>query len=125
MCEKDKGNPMRLACWLHCLDMVFLYSQGTAQSLRREDHEEIGNLLCYLIALGVGFLTSAKVIKRVLQKNEDDTLRQLEEAKDNLQSGKLRLPQIEQEIKEAKKELKHIQKQHTAWPSDIHRLKGS
>ena len=43
--EKDKGNLLRLACWLHHLDMVFTYSRGTAQSLRREDHEEIGSLL--------------------------------------------------------------------------------
>ena len=43
--EKDKGNLLRLACWLHHLDMVFTYSRGTTQSLRREDHEEIGSLL--------------------------------------------------------------------------------
>ena len=43
--EKDKGNLLRLACWLHHLDMAFTYSRGTAQSLRREDHEEIGSLL--------------------------------------------------------------------------------
>ena len=43
--EKDKGNLLRLACWFHCLNMAFTYSRGTAQSLRREDHEEIGSLL--------------------------------------------------------------------------------
>ena len=43
--EKDKGNLLRLACWLHRLDMAFIYSRGTAQFLRREDHEEIGSLL--------------------------------------------------------------------------------
>ena len=107
MCEKDKGNLMRLACWFHCLDMAFMYSQGTAQSLRREDHKEIGNLLCYLIAPRVGFLTSTDVIDRVLQENEDDTLRQLDEAKDNLRSGEVRLPKIEEEIVEAKKEATH------------------
>ena len=78
VCEKDKGNLMRLACWFHHLDMAFMYSRGTAQSLRREDHEEIGNLLRYLIAPGVGFFTSMDVIERVLQENKDDTLRQLE-----------------------------------------------
>ena len=114
VCEKDRGNLMRLACWFHCLDMAFMYSQGTAQSLRRDDHLEIGNLLHYLIAPGVGFLTWTEVIDQVLQENEDDTCRQHEEVKDNLKSGKLRLPQIEKEIKEAKKELKHIQKQHIA-----------
>ena len=55
----------------------------------------------------------------MLQENEDDTHRQLKEAKDNLKSGELRLPQIEKEIKEAKKKLKCIQKQHIAQPSDI------
>ena len=45
MWEKDKGNLLRLACWLHRLDMAFTYSRGTAQSLRREDHAEIGSLL--------------------------------------------------------------------------------
>ena len=90
--EKDKGNLMRLACWLHCLGMAFMYSQGTAQSLRREDHEEIGNLLHFLLVPGVGPLTSSDVIDRVLQENKDDTLRQLEEAKDSLKSGQVRLP---------------------------------
>ena len=117
--EKDKANLMRLACWFHCLDMAFVYSLGTAQSLRREDHEEIGNLLHYLIAPGVGVLTSMDVIEWVLQENKDDNLQQLEEAKDNLRSGEVRLPKIEEEIAEAKRELKHIQQQHTAQPSDV------
>ena len=117
--EKDKGNLMRLACWLHRLDMAFTYSRGTAQSLRREDHEEIGNLLHFLLAPGVGPLTSSDVIDRVLQENEDNTPRQLEEAKDGLKSGQVRLPQIEEEIAEAKQELRHIQRQHTARPSDV------
>ena len=112
--EKDKGNLMRLACWLHHLDMAFTYSRGTTQSLRREDHKEIGNLLHFLLAPGVGPLTSLDVIDRVLQENEDGTLRQLEEAKDGLKSGQVRLPKIEEEIAEAKWELRHIQKQHTA-----------
>ena len=55
--EKVKGNLLRLACWLHHLDMVFTYSRGTTQSLRREDHEEIGSLLQFLLAPGVGPLT--------------------------------------------------------------------
>ena len=45
---KDKGNLMRLACWFHCLDMAFTYSSEIAQSLRRDDHLEIGGLLHYL-----------------------------------------------------------------------------
>ena len=112
--EKDKGNLMRLACWLHRLNMAFTYCRGTAQSFRREDHEEIGNLLHFLLAPGVGPLTSSDVIDRVLQENKDDTLRQLEEANDDLKSGQVRLPKIEEEIAEAKWELRHIQKQHTA-----------
>ena len=55
----------------------------------------------------------------MLQENRDDTLRQLEEAKDGLKSGQVRLPKIEEEIAEAKRELKHIQRQHTAQPSDV------
>ena len=111
--EKDKGNLLRLACWLHRLDMAFTYSRGTAQSLRRKDHEEIDNLLCFLLAPGVGPLTSADVIDRVLQENRDDTLRQLKEAKDSLELGQVRLPKLEKEIAEAKRELKHIKRQHT------------
>ena len=117
--EKDKGNLMRLACWLHCLDMVFTYSRGTTQSLRREDHKKIGNLLHFLLAPRVGLLTSSDMIDRVLQENEDDNLRKLKEAKDGLKSGQVRLPKIEKEIAEAKQELRHIQKQHTAQPSDV------
>ena len=57
----------------------------------------------------------------MLQENRDDTPRQLEEAKDGLKSGQVRLPKIEEEIAEAKRELKHIQRQHTAQPSDVQR----
>ena len=117
--EKDKGNLFRLACWLHHLDMAFTYSRGTAQSLRREDHEEIGSLLRFLLAPGVRPLTSVDVIERVLLENQDDTLRQLEEAQNGLKSGQARLPQLEKEIAEAKREMKHIEKQHTAQPSDV------
>ena len=117
--EKDKGNLLRLACWLHCLDMAFTYSRGTAQSLRRKDQEEIGNLLHFLLAPGLGPLTSADVIDRVVRENRDHTLRQLEEAQDGLKSGQARLPKLEKEITEAKRELKHIKRQHTAQPSDV------
>ena len=85
----------------------------------REDHEEIGNLLCLLLAPGVGPLTSLDMIDRVLLENRDDTLRQLEEAKDGLKLGQVRLPKIKEEIAEAKWELRHIQRQHTAQPSDV------
>ena len=91
---KDKGNLLRLACWLHHLDMAFTYSRGTTQSLRRKYHEEIGNLVHFLLAPRLGPLTSANVIDRVLQENRDDTLRQLEEAKDGLKSGQVRLPKV-------------------------------
>ena len=119
VCEKDKANLMRLACWFHRLNMAFTYSRGTAQPLRREDHAEIGNLLHYLIAPRGGVLTSMDMIEWVLQENEDDTLWQLEEATDNLRSGEVRLPKIEEEVIEAKRELRHIQQQHTAQPSDV------
>ena len=42
VCKKDRGNLMRLTCWFHHPDMVFTYSCGTAQSLRRDDDLEIG-----------------------------------------------------------------------------------
>ena len=64
-------------------------------------------------------LTSVDVIERVLLENRDDTLRQLEEAQNSLKSGRVRLPQLEKEIAEAKWEMKHIKKQHTTWPSDV------
>ena len=63
----------------------------------------------YLIAPGLGTLTSTEVIEQVLKENEDDTLQQIEEAKDNLRLGELRLPQIEEDIEEAKQEFWHIQ----------------
>ena len=59
------------------------------------------------------------MIDRVLQENRDDTLRQLKEAQDGLESGQARLPKLEEEIAEAKRELKHIKRQHTAQPSDV------
>ena len=119
MQKKDKGNLLRLACWLHHLDIAFTYSSGTAQSLSREDHEETGSLLRFLLAPRVGPLTTVDVIDRVLLKNQNDTLRQLEEAQNGLESGRARLPQLEKEIIEAKREMKHIKKQHTAQPSNV------
>ena len=119
--EKDKGTLLRLACWLHHLNMAFTYNRGTTQSLRREDHKETGSLLQFLLAPGVGPLTAADVIDRVLLENQDDTLRQLEEAQNSLESGRVRLPQLEKEIAEAKQEMKHIKKQHTTQPSDVQR----
>ena len=106
--------------------MAFTYSRGTAQSLRREDHEEIGGLLRFLLAPRVGPLTSVDVIERVLQENQDDTLRQLEEAQNGLESGPVRfpswkVPQFPGSPAEAKQEMKCIKKQHTAQPSDIQR----
>ena len=59
------------------------------------------------------------VIERVLLENRDDTLRQLKEAQNGLESDQVRLPQLEKEIAEAKQELKHIKKQHTDRPSDV------
>ena len=52
VCEKDKGDLIRLASLFHCLDMAFTYSSGMAQSLRRKDHQEIGSLLHYLVGPG-------------------------------------------------------------------------
>ena len=56
VCEKDKANLMRLACWFHCLNMMTSCSRGMAQSLRRVDHV-VGGLLHYLVAPGVSYLT--------------------------------------------------------------------
>ena len=61
------------------------------------------------------------MIDRVLQENRDDTLRQLEEAQDGPESGQARHPKLEKETTEAKRELKHIKRQHTARPSDVQR----
>ena len=59
------------------------------------------------------------MIERVLQENQDNTLRKLKEAENGLESGQARLPQLEKEIAEAKREMKHIKKQHTTRPSDV------
>ena len=75
--------------------------------------------MCYLIAPGLGTLTSTEVIEQVMRENKDDTLQQKEEAKDNLRSGELKFPQIEEDVEEAKREFQHIQQQHTTQPSDV------
>ena len=94
--------------------MEYTYSRGTAQSLRREDHEEIGNLLRFLLAPGVGPLTAVDMVDRVLLENRDDTLRQLKDTQNGLELGQRRLPQLDKEIADAKHKLRHIQKQHIA-----------
>ena len=81
--------------------MAYTYSVGTSQSLRRGNHEEIGSLLQFLLAPGIGPLTSANVVDRVLMENRDDTLRQLEDARSGLESGQRKLPQLDKEIADA------------------------
>ena len=117
VCEKDKANLMRLACWFHHLNMITSCSRGMAQSLRRED-DVVGGLLHYLMAPGVSYLTSTKVVNWVLLENQEDTERQLAEAKDNLNKAEHWLPLIKEEVKVAEKQLKKLNKHSNTHPQE-------
>ena len=85
----DRAQIMRIATWLHCLDLAATYSVETANSPQVEDYD-FGPLLEYFLMPRLSTITPQEVAARVAQENRrglEASLRDLHEERDSLQNG--------------------------------------
>ena len=84
----DRAQVLRVAVWLHCLDLCATYGAEIAASPRVEDYN-IGPLLKYFLMPKLSDITLEKVAARVAQENHRDmeiSLRDLHKERDLLQN---------------------------------------
>ena len=85
----DRAQILRVATWLHRLDLSAMYGVEIAASPRVEDYDT-GPLLEYFLMPRLSSLTLQEVAARVAQENRQDmeaSLRDLHEERDSLQNG--------------------------------------
>ena len=85
----DRAQILRIATWLHRLDLAATYSVETANSPQVEDYD-FGPLLEYFLMLRLSTITPQEVAARVALENRRDleaSLRDLHEERDSLQNG--------------------------------------
>ena len=85
----DRAQILRIATWLHCLDLAATYSVETANSPQVEDYD-FGPLLEYFLMPRLSTITPQEVAARVAQENRrglETSLRDLHEERDSLQNG--------------------------------------
>ena len=85
----DRAQILRIATWLHRLDLAAMYSVETANSPQVEDYD-FGPLLEYFLMPRLSTITPQEVAARVAQENRRDleaSLRDLHEERDSLQNG--------------------------------------
>ena len=84
----DRAQILRVAVWLHRLDLSATYGAEIAASPRVEDYD-IGPLLAYFLMPKLSDITLEEVAARVAQENHRDmeiSLRDLHEERDSLQN---------------------------------------
>ena len=84
----DRAQILRVATWLHRLDLHAMYGAEIAASPRMEDYN-IGPLLEYFLMPKLSDITLGEVASRVAQKNRWDmeiSLRDLHKERDSLQN---------------------------------------
>ena len=84
----DRAQILRVAIWLHRLDLHATYGAEIAASLRVEDYD-IGPLLEYFLMPKLSDITFGEVASTVAQENRRDmetSLRDLHEERDSLQN---------------------------------------
>ena len=84
----DRAQILRVAVWLHCLDLRATYGAEITASPRVEDYD-IGPLLEYFLMPKLSDITLREVASRVAQENHQDmeiSLRDLHEERDSLQN---------------------------------------
>ena len=84
----DRAQILRVAAWLHCLDLRATYGAEIAASPRVEDYD-IGPLLEYFLMPKLSDITLEEVATRVAQENRRDmeiSLRDLQEERDSLRN---------------------------------------
>ena len=106
----DRAQILRVAAWLHRLDLSAMYGAEIAASLRVEDYD-IGPLLEYFLMPKLSDITLEEVAARVAQENRRDmeaSLRDLHEERDSLQNGieLLASARDNEQLRERKKTLK-------------------
>ena len=85
----DRAQILRVAAWLHRLDLSATYGVEIAASPRVEDYD-IGPLLEYFLMPKLSDITLEEVAARVAQENRRDmeaSLRDLHDERDSLQNG--------------------------------------
>ena len=85
----DRAQILRIATWLHRLDLAATYSVETANSPQVEDYD-FGPLLEYFLMPRLSTITPQEVAARVAQENRrglETSLRDLHEERDSLQNG--------------------------------------
>ena len=85
----DRAQILRIATWLHRLDLAATYSVEIANSPQVEDYD-FGPLLEYFLMPRLSTVTLQEVAARVAQENRRDleaSLRDLHEERDSLQNG--------------------------------------
>ena len=106
----DRAQILRVAIWLHRLDLHATYGAEIATSPRVEDYD-IGPLLEYFLMPKLSDITFGEVASTVAQENRRDmetSLRDLHEERDSLQNEieLLACAQDNEQRREAKKTLK-------------------
>ena len=106
----DRAQILRVATWLHRLDLSATYGTEIAASPRVEDYD-IGPLLEYFLMPKLSDITLEEVAARVAQENRWDmeaSLRDLHEERDSLRNGieLLASARDNEQLRERKKTLK-------------------
>ena len=107
----DRAQILRVATWLHRLDLSATYGAEIAASPRVEDYD-IGPLLEYFLMPKLSDITLEEVTTRVAQENRRDmeaSLRDLHEERDSLQNEieLLASARDNEQLRETKKTLKN------------------
>ena len=108
----DRAQILRIATWLHRLDLAATYSVETANSPQVEDYD-FGPLLEYFLMPRLSTITPQEVAARVAQENRrglETSLRDLHEERDSLQNG-IELLTTALENEQQKERRKSIKKQ--------------
>ena len=108
----DRAQIMRIATWLHRLDLAATYSVETANSPQVEDYD-FGPLLEYFLMPRLSTITPQEVAARVAQENRrglEASLRDLHEERDSLQNG-IELLTTALEKEQQKERRKSVKKQ--------------
>ena len=108
----DRAQIMRIATWLHRLDLAATYSVETSNSPQVEDYD-FGPLLEYFLMPRLSTITPQEVAARGAQENRrglEASLRDLHEERDSLQNG-IELLTTALEKEQQKERRKSVKKQ--------------
>ena len=116
----DRAQILRIATWLHRLDLTAMYGAEIATSPQVEDYD-FGPLLEYFLMPKLTTVTLQEVAARVAQENRRDletSLRDLHDERDSLQNGiELLTAALDNEQQRERK--KTIKKQLDSWRREL------